>query len=198
VEGGEPTRPSNLWVVEKTGAGWTVPQALGPPINTKNHESYPTVTRDGTLYFFARDRGGLGKADLFVSRWVDGKYTEVENLGATVNTEFNEYDPFVAPDESYLIFGSSRPGSLGEDDLYISFKKENGSWSRPVHMGQGINSPASENRPYVTADNKYLFFTSNREQRISGLEHLDDEKRPGNGSRDIYWMDAKVLDRFKK
>jgi Tol biopolymer transport system component len=196
-EGGEPTRPSNLWIVEKTDSGWTSPRALSEPINTEHHESYPTVTSNGTLYFFARDRGGLGRADLFVSRWVDGKYTEVENLGAPINTEFDEYDPFVAPDESYLIFVSSRPGSLGKDDLYISFKKDDGSWSPPVHMGNGVNSAASENRPYVTPDNKYFFFTSNRESSIPGLEHLGDEKRPGNGSRDIYWVDSKVLERFK-
>jgi Tol biopolymer transport system component len=184
-EGGKPTRPSNLWVVEKTGDRWTPPRALGGAINTPHHESYPTVTSDGTLYFFARDRGGLGKADLFVSRLVDGKYVEVENLGAPLNSEFDEYDPFIAPDESYIIFAASRPDSLGRDDLYISFKKEDGSWSPPVHMGGGINSAASENRPYVTLDNKYLFFTSNRESSA------------GTGSRDIYWVDAKVLKTYE-
>jgi Tol biopolymer transport system component len=196
-EGGEPTRPSNLWVVERSGSGWTAPRALGSFINTEHHESYPTVTSNGTLYFFARERGGFGEADLFVARRVDAEYGEPENLGPTVNTEFNEYDPFVAPDESYLIFASTRTGSLGKDDLYISFRGNDGSWSAPAHMAKGVNSQASENRAYVTADQKYLIFTSDRKASGPDIEHPDDGKRPGNGSRDIYWVDAKILESYR-
>jgi hypothetical protein len=71
-------------------------------------------------------------------------------------------------------------GGLGEDDLYVTFRTENGSWSDPVHMGGDINSEASENRPYVSPDGKYFFYTSSV-----------------RGNRDIYWVDARILQKLK-
>ena len=71
-------------------------------------------------------------------------------------------------------------GGLGEDDLYVSFRKPDGSWIPGVHLGPKINSPASENRPYVSPDGKFLFYTSNKD-----------------GNRDIYWVDAKILTALK-
>ena len=98
----------------------------------------------------------------------------------SLNTEHHEWDPFIAPDESYLIFCSTRPGGLGRDDLYVSFRGEDDGWSEAVHMGDEINSPRSENRPYVTLDGKYFFYTSIK-----------------RGKRDVYWVSAKYLDRFR-
>ena len=119
-------------------------------------------------------------SDIFKSRLIDGKYTRIENPGNAINTEYHEWDPYVAPDESYLIFCSTKPDGLGGDDLYISFLKKDGSWSAPVHMGKDINSPASENRPYVTTDGKYFFYTSTK-----------------RGNRDIYWVDAGIIGDMK-
>ena len=96
------------------------------------------------------------------------------------NTEAHEWDPFIAPDESYLIFCSTKPGGFGGDDFYISFKDSNNKWSEPVNLGELINSPASDNRPYVTNDGKYFFYTSSK-----------------RGNRDIYWVDARFLDQFR-
>jgi len=171
---------SNIWVVTKTDEGWSEPRMLESPINSEHHDSYPSVTAGGTLYFFCRGRGGFGESDIFRSRFIGGKYAKIENLGELINTEYHEWDPFIAPDESFLIFCSTRPGGLGRDDLYITFQTKNGAWTEPVNMGEEINSPESENRPSVTPDGKYFFFTSNK-----------------TGNREIYWVDAKIIDRFR-
>ncbi len=195
-EGGEYAEAGSIWRLEWTGAGWSEAHPLPHPINTEEHqESYPSVTADGTLYFFSRDRGGYGLSDILRSRWVDGKYTEPENLGALINTEHHEWDPFVAPDESYLIFCSKKPEGLGEDDLYVTFRRDDGSWTTPANMGQGVNSSASDNRPYVTLDGKYFFFNSSR--KVDGFSDLEEALRPGNGNRDIYWVDAKIIEQFR-
>lgn len=170
----------NIWTVEKGGTDWTEPKHIGAPVNTKYHDSYPCAAENGTLYFFSRRPGGYGKSDLYFARQVNGKYSEPVNMGENFNTDDHEWDSFIAPDQSYLIYCSYK-GSIGRDDFFISFKEENGSWSKPVHMGGEINSTASENRPYVTNDGKYFFFTSNKE-----------------GNRDIYWVSTKIFERFKK
>ena len=171
---------SNIWVTKKTSTGWTAPRHLDFTINTKWADSFASVTNDGTLYFFSRKPGGLGKSDLYKSHLKDGKYAEAVNLGNVLNTEEHEWDPFIAPDESYLIFCSTKAGGLGSDDFYISFPEKDGEWSKPFHMGERINSSESDNRPYITPDGKYFFYTSTK-----------------RGNRDIYWVDAKVIETYR-
>jgi Tol biopolymer transport system component len=180
IKGAQPTRNHNIWVVERTSAGWSQPRPLEHPINTDWHESYPSVTKDGTLYFFKRFKDPEGKADIYRSRLVDGKYTKVKKLGGKINTKYNDLDGFIAQDESYLIFCSDRPGGYGNYDFYISFRKNGDSWTEPVNMGEKINSSAAEWIPYVTPDGKYFFFTSNK-----------------SGNREIYWVDAKIIEELK-
>ena len=166
----------NIWIVEKKPAGWTEPKHIGAPVNTKYHDSYPSLAANGNIYFFSRRPGGFGQSDIYMSPYIDGRYQTPVNLGSLLNTEAHEWDTYIAPDESYMIYCSTKPGGLGSDDLYAAFKTGDGSWSRPVHMGDEINSDKSENRPYVSPDGKYLFYTSTT-----------------TGNREIYWVDAKII-----
>jgi Tol biopolymer transport system component len=170
----------NLWLVKKTSEGWTDPKKFEPPINSDYLDTYPSVTRDNTLYFFSNREGGFGGHDVYRSRLADGKNLEVENLGETINTENDELDPFIAPDESYLIYSSNKLDGFGDLDLYITFRKPDKSWTKPVNMGENINSKAFDWVPYVTPDGKYFFFNSNRK-----------------GSWDIYWVDANIIEELK-
>ena len=188
---------SNIWTSGLTTSGWSKPEILPEIINTTYHESYPSVTNDGTLYFFSRGPGGMGQSDIYRSRFANGTYREPENLGDLINTEHHEWDPYIAPDESYLIFCSTKPGGLGEDDFYISFRKSDGSWTTPVNMGNKINSPHSDNRPVVTADGTYFFYSSNKEFDESQFRHIDESLRPKSGQRNVYWISAEVLESFK-
>ncbi|MCP4724724.1 MAG: hypothetical protein GY863_06795 [bacterium] len=176
----EPSTEASLWKTAITENEWSEPVMIGNQANTKYHESYPSLTSDGIMYFFSRRPGVIGKSDIYFSKRINGKYLKAVNMGNIINTEYDEWDPYIAPDESYLIFCSTKPGSLGKDDLYISFRSDEDSWTKPVHMGNKINSPGWENRPYVTLDGKYLFFTSDR-----------------SGRREIYWIDAGIIEKFK-
>ena len=172
--------PSQVWRAEVTDEGWGESAPLPSPVNSQSFESYASDTADGTLYFFSRRPGGKGRSDLYRSVFHAGAYADPVNL-ETLNTEYDEWDPFVAPDGSYVIFCSTKPGGLGRDDIYISFRGKDGSWGAARNMGEAVNSPGSENRPSVTRDGKFFFFTSTR-----------------NGSRDTFWVQAAFLDRFKR
>lgn len=172
---------SDIWRVELKATGWGDRAPLPPPVNAPDdNESYASDTAEGAVYFFSNRRGGAGRFDLYMCPSKDGKLGDAVNLAA-LNTEYNEWDPFIAPDGSFLLFCSTKPGGLGGDDIYISFREKDGSWGPPKNMGAEVNSAGSENRPYVTRDGKYFFFTSTR-----------------NGSRDTFWVRAKFLDRFRK
>lgn len=170
----------NIWIIEKTETGWTEPKYFGLGINTEYHDSYPCLTANGNLYFFSRRPGGYGDSDLYVSEFVEGDYQTPVNLGPKLNTEYHEWDTYTAPDESYMIYCSMMPGGLGEDDLYITFRQSDGSWGNPIHMGNEINTEKSENRPYVSPDGKYFFYTSSIK-----------------GNRDIYWVNIEIIEELK-
>jgi ankyrin repeat protein len=177
---GEKKKDHDFWVVERTAAGWSEPRHLGTDVNTDKEDYYPTVTKDGTLYFSSQ-REGEGTNNIYRSLLKDGKYGKAEKLGEAVNTKHREFDPLIAPDESYLIFASERPGGFGASDLYISFRKKDGSWTQAKNMGEKVNSDSSDYTPMLSPDGKYLFFTSGRA-----------------GVTDIYWIDAKVIESAKK
>ena len=128
----------------------------------------------------SRREEGVGGTDVWRSRNIDGRYAPAENLGEPVGSESGDADPFVAPDESYLIICQEKAGGYGKFDLYIYFQRPDGSWTDPINMGEGVNSAEYEFRPYVTPDGKYLFFTSNR---------------PNEGkTSNIFWVDAGVIE----
>jgi len=169
-----------IWISEKTNNGWTEPRLLPYPVNSGHHDSYPSLTDDDVLYFFSYRDGGHGEADIYKSKKLNGQYTKVEILDDPVNSQYSDLDSFIAPDESYLIICSDRPGGFGSYDIYISFQETDGTWTIPVNMGNKINSPASEYIPSVSPDGKYFFFTSNK-----------------SGDRDIYWMDSRIIEELK-
>jgi hypothetical protein len=175
---GERLKQGNLWTVQITDSGWADPRHLGGQINTAWHESYPSVSSDGTLYFFRRKTDRESKADIYRSSLTEKGYTEPENLYAFFKNDWEELDPFIAPDESYLVFCADREDGYGSFDLYVRFKIDRDLWTDPINMGSDINSPGLESRPHVSVDGKYLFFTSHR---------------PGSESQDIYWVDARII-----
>lgn len=166
----------DIWKVIYSKDQWDEPEKLPYPINTKYIDMWPSITRDRVLYFFSNREGGVGKTDIYRSVPENGKYISVENLGPKINTSGVDHDPCISADGSFLIFSSNREGSLGKDDLFVAFQQENGEWMDPMNLGEKINSNASENRPFLTPDEKYLFFTSTR-----------------NGNLDIFWIDAEII-----
>ena len=208
---GKPEYFYNLWVVTRTNAGWSEPSSLDSPINSQDPDLFPhspSVTSDGTLYFYLRTKDEQGDWDIYSSRFVEGRYTRPERLPDEINSDQWEFDPFIAPDESYLIFCSRVPGGYGASDLYISFRKGDGSWTKALNLGDEVNSIRWEFCPCMTSDGKYLFFASNRRFKLSRskttttfedkIKLLDRElNSPGNGHSDFYWVDAKIIEELK-
>lgn len=159
VEANGSTKDYDIWVVERRQNGWSEPRNIGSPIDTEANEFYPSICQNGTLYFTAAYEGGQGGEDIYLSRFEGGRFTEPENPGPAVNTERNEFNAFVAPDESYLIFSSmGREDGLGGGDLYISFRNESGEWTEARNLGAAVNSTSLDFCPFVSPDGQFFFF----------------------------------------
>ena len=194
----EGARRANLWRVWRGPDGWGTPEPLGLEVNTDWNESHPSISRDGTLYFFRRDPDHRSACDIFTADRQGEGFAPARRLAAPVNSESLDYDPLIAPDGQRLIFCSRRPGGHGQGDIYVSFRRGDGSWGPARNLGPDVNSPAEENRPSVTLDGRYFFFTSNRESDYElppGMPPA--HSMPGSGSRDIYWMKAKFLEELR-
>jgi Tol biopolymer transport system component len=201
------TRPVNgrskadtdIWMMKKVGENWSAPEPL-TAVNSETNEWFPTVSKNGNLYFGSERPGGKGRCDLYRSRLVDGKYGTPENLGDAINSTASEVEPFIAPDESYLILAAlGLPDSKGIYDLYISFRQD-GAWTKPRNLGDRINSVGWDFSPKVSPDGKWFFFTSNRcfadkplEKPLTYNELAKKLHSPGNGLRDIYKIDIRSL-----
>ena len=172
-----PNRPDHdIWYAERTEDGWSEPINAGPQINSDGFEYYISFTKDGTMYFASsknapEERKGFD-TDIYYSKFKNGEFQEAVRLSEAVNTPAYEADVYVAPDESYLIFCSTRQGGFGRGDLYISFKNSDGTWTQAINMGDKINTQGHELCPFVTLDGKYFLYTSRE---------------------DIYWVKASVI-----
>ncbi len=193
---GEPQKDFYVWKSIKVDGIWGEPKNLGE--NFKG-AGYPTIANNGNIYFFDNGEDGLGKSDIYVSRFVEGKYLPAENLGDSINTAGYDIDPFIAPDESYLIYASDNK----KNGLYISYKRSDGAWTKAIYLGDEIGRGESI-CPSVSSDGKFFFFTSVRRSHNGiSTEYLSYEEKinvlngPGNGSNDIYWVDASLIQENK-
>ncbi len=157
---------NNIWYVERTGQGWSDPVILPPPVySPKVRQGQVSIAANGTIYFRTGD-------DLFYSKYLNNKFTDPIILPKAINSPYAEGKPYIAPDEHFLLFiRYEMPESIdGGRGLYISFKKDDGSWT------PAKNTNIFGSLPKFTPDGKYFFFS-----------------RGG----DIYWVDAKVIENLK-
>jgi len=193
----------DIWYVERASlqANWSKPKNVGTAINTKANEYYPSVTQKGDLFFTAAYKDAKGKEDIYVSRFVNGVYTKPVSLGSGVNSEKYEFNAFVAPDESFIVYTSyGRKDDLGRGDLYISYKDENNSWLPAKHLEAPINSANIDYCPFVDVKTNTLYFTSERNHlkaSFSSKKNMDELTRAlkfeENGLGRIYKVKFKEL-----
>jgi len=152
--GGDTLYANNKYI-ERTNNGWSKIKSLGAPF-----DSIPimrlTASSQGTLVFdeFTTDGSGL----LRYSRLVNGKREAPKPFGKEINTGKWKAHPFIAPDESYIIWDSEREGGYGDGDMYISFKQSDGTWGAAINFGDKINTDGEDGGGYVTPDGKYLSY----------------------------------------
>jgi len=164
----------DIWYVERQTNGWSEPKNAGKNINSDKNEYYISFTKTGKMYFSsnAKDQTQQRNYDIYTAEFKDGRFQPSIALSSMINTDSYEADVFVAPDESYVVFSTNRPGGLGSGDLYVSFRKQDGTWTLSKSLGNNINTETDEFCPYVSPDGKYLFYASRG---------------------DIYWVSAEVI-----
>jgi len=146
-----------------------------------------SVSSKGTYYFYILNFED-GSGHMSYSRLINGKYETPQKMSKAVNRGKYIAHPFIAPDESYLLWDAEKEDE-DTPDIYISFRQKDGSWGTAINMGDKINTALYEQRVRVTPDGKYLFFWKG------------DVKAREDGSRYVvgspYWVDAKIIETLR-
>jgi outer membrane protein OmpA-like peptidoglycan-associated protein/tetratricopeptide (TPR) repeat protein len=154
---------------------WSKAKALSGKVNTNLNEGAQCISQDGNWIIFTGCNypEGQGSCDLYISYKTKNGWSEAENLGPMVNTDFWESSPTLSPDKKDLYFASSIAGGFGGRDIWVTHRLPTGKWSRPINLGAAVNTSGDESCPFMHADNETLYFNSN------GL--------PGYGSTDLFY-----------
>lgn len=172
--------------IERTDFGWSKLKSLGPMFDSKDLGIMVlSISANGTIVFddYKTDDG------IRISRIKDGKREEPKLLGKEINSGKLVAHPFIAPDESYLIWDSEREEGYGKSDNYISFRQQDGSWGSAINMGDKINSELVENGARLTPDGKYFLFRRSEEKvKEDGSTYWETKD---------YWVDAKIIEQLR-
>ena len=162
--------PGKVCIVEKSNGEWMSPKILGNEVNQDGAHWQASIADNQNLYFGT-------KGDIYFSEYVNGEYTTAEKLSSNFNTEVYESCPFIARDESYLIFDRTMSNQYA--DLFISFKKDDGSWGEAVNMEE-LNGAYHELYANVSPDGRFIMF----------LKSTWDGLLP-------HWVDASIIDNYR-
>lgn len=167
----------DIFSVTLEGENWSAPERM--PFNSEEWEGSATFSPDRkTIYFSSERGGGLGGKDLWkTSMDEDGFWTEPVNLGAPINTPYDEDGCFLHPDGRTMFFSSNGPESMGEFDIFEVKLNPEGIWQTPINLGYPVNTPGNDIYFVVSGDGEKGYYSSAR--------------KDGLGGQDIYVLDVK-------
>ena len=196
------SRDWNIWFVEKTNDGWGGPKELS--VNSAQNDANPTVAADGTLYFASDRDSEPGSLHIYRARLAGDHYEQPEKLEAEINSGDADLNPYISPDQKFLIFASYRKDALASGgnlyqrtDLYISEQRD-GHWSQARHLEYGINTAAAEGNPTIFGN--WFYFSSERspfdvpvKPQLTTKTWHDLHTRIENGVGNIYRIPVEAL-----
>ncbi len=189
----------DLFISRRIGERWSPPENLGPPVNSRNWESQPSLASDGRTLYFVRGiqaRDGVRDTDIHVTTLQDdGSWSNPEKLGPKVNTPHQEESVQIHPDGRTLYFSSNGHPGMGGLDIYVSRKQEDGSWGQALNLGYPINSGDDENSLLVNAAGDVAYFASDRPGGSGDLDLYSFPLYPEARPQPVTYIRGKVRDK---
>ena len=166
-----------MYSVKEKGQ-WSDPIDITNEIKAGEDCQTSSLSYDGTTLFIFKENRGM--ADLFSSHYRNGKWTEIESLGRNINTKYWESNCSLSKDGKTIYFSSNRQGGYGGLDIYQSKLMPDGKWGEPKNLGNKINTSLLEDNPFISEDDRKLYFSSQGHFNIGGFDLFYSEKAAGN------------------
>lgn len=161
-----PTHPNdkktdwNIWYAHTENGVWTNPKPLPEPINSEESDEYFfSISAKGNAFFSSNRTGGKGSFDIYTVKVIGAnKFSDPQNVGGPLSTEKYEFDPYISPDERFIIFSINENGN---SSLYYSFSDQKNNWTQPQRLGDQINTTRQDFAPSLSGDGKFIFYSNN-------------------------------------
>lgn len=165
----------DLYYARREGDTWSKVRHAASHVNSPHWDTQPSLSANGDVLYFTSTRpGGLGGSDIWMTRLrPDGQWGRAENVGAPINTAADDQSPFLHPDGQTLYFMSEGHPGLGESDLFVSRRSEDGTWQTPQNLGYPINTVRREGALVVSLDGKTAYYTTDQNTKPDGKPNLD-------------------------
>lgn len=157
-----------VYVSKKVDGNWSKPENITPQILSDGDQFISCISYDGTVIYLTRE--DEFNSDIYRSKFVDGRWTPSQVIGSNVNTKYWESHAAISSDGNRIYFTSNRRGSIGAMDIWVSTRMDDGSWGPAENLGPGINTELNEDTPFITADGKTLFFSSQGFTSMGGYD----------------------------
>jgi hypothetical protein len=166
----------NIYESRLVDGVWSPIKKLNKNINSTAFEMHACLSKDGNTIYFSSDRkGGYGGFDIYRSTKNEkGEWGPAENLGATVNTKFDDDTPFILEDDRTLYFSSEGHYNIGGFDIFFTYLSPDNKWSTPLNLGYPIN----------TSDDNLFLFPVNKGE----FTYFSDAKSDNSPESDLYMM----------
>ncbi len=156
-----------IFMTKNENEQWTTPNDITEQIGSSGDCYTSSLTADGqTLYLIVHNEYN---SDIYVSYFIDGSWSVMKEIDKKINSRYHETSVSISSDENTLFFSSNKPGGFGGFDLYCS-KKKDGEWSKPINLGENINTPYNEEAPFITTNDTNLFFSSSGHRNMGGMD----------------------------
>ncbi|SNS69206.1 WD40-like Beta Propeller Repeat [Ekhidna lutea] len=162
----------DIYFSKLIGEEWSTPELLPKPINSMSNDFGSAFTGDGQNMVFVRcdEDGAIGSCDLYITQLNGSTWSVPVNMGNVVNDKDWDSQPTINSDGNRIIFTSRRSGGYGGSDLYMVEKNHLGLWGVAQNLGSIVNTPLTENSPFLAADGKTLYFSSTGHPGMGGAD----------------------------
>ena len=165
-------KDESIWCVNRVGNSWGKAKKLESPINN-DIVFYPNTSENGDLFYTS-----ISKWKMYYAPNKEGKYPKVHEVGI----EYGVHG-FISPSQDFILIDAQKENDRTKDrDIHVCFKKKDGGWTKPVNLGEAVNSNFDETCPSISPDGNYLFFSRYNED---------------NGLSNIYWVSTEVIEKVK-
>src|SRR5690554_5146837 len=172
----------DIFVAFEDKGEWSTPVPIDPAINTRYNEGTCTISADGNILIFTSCDApdSFGSCDLYSSYKIDGKWQRPSNMGNMINSRSWDSQPSLSADGSMLFFASNRRGGFGGNDIWFSYRKDDGSWAEASNLGEAVNTDRDEVSPFIYFNNELLFFASDGHMGFGGKDLFVSRLKDGN------------------
>lgn len=160
----------DIYYAIRSGYDWMPAKNIGEPVNSPEHDAVAGISPSGNAVVAYKTEEGWAKGQLYTSRETVGYWSDPEIMPTVINSASREDFGSYTGDGRLFYFASDRPGGLGGMDIYRCVKMGNGEWSLPQNLGASINTKYDEDAPFIHADGRTLYFSSDGHNTIGGAD----------------------------